>query len=102
MYSLKTAPKELGGVLPQELFDKAQIYGRDKTRYALMKAAFDSVLSFLLIRMHVYSRTWDASGRFMDACGLGQDRTVSLASFSSSKDRAKASRSPIPFFGYRS
>ncbi|KAI9635595.1 metalloendopeptidase [Dioszegia hungarica] len=76
MYSLKTAPKELGGVLPQELFDKAQIYGRDKTRYALMKAAFDSVLSFLLIRMHVYSRTWDASGRFMDACGLGQDRTV--------------------------
>lgn len=77
MYSLKTPPAELGGVLPQDLFDKAQVYGRDKTRYALLKAVFNQLLAFILIRAHVYSRTWDATGRFMDACGLGLDRTVS-------------------------
>lgn len=78
MYALKTPPRELGGVLPQELFDKSQSYGLDKTRYALVKAIFDQGLAFCLIRAHVYSRTWDSTGRFMDAAGLGQDRTVSL------------------------
>jgi STE24 endopeptidase len=78
MYALKTAPPELKGVLPQDLFDKAQAYGLDKTRYALIKAVFDQLLAFYLIRSHVYSRTWDATARFMDAAGLGQDRTVSI------------------------
>lgn len=45
-------------------------------RYNLFKTVFDQLLAFCLIRSHVYSRTWDSTGRLMDAAGLGQDRTV--------------------------
>lgn len=100
MYSLKTPPSEISGVLTQELFDKAQRYGLDKTRYALLKAVFNQILAFLLIRYKAYSRTWDAAGRFMDAFGLGADRTVRYALRPTGRRAdTQALRSPTPSSG---
>jgi STE24 endopeptidase len=62
--------------LSKETFDKAQKYGRDKTRYALIKCGFDQLLSWVLIRQGIYSRLWAWSGLAMAKLGLDSNRTV--------------------------
>ena len=78
MYELKTPPRELEHDLPPELFEKAQKYGKDKTRYSVVKNLVDQLVSLYLIRAGVYHRAWDSAAKLMDAFGFTQDYTVRL------------------------
>jgi hypothetical protein len=78
-YSLPSPPPELASHLSSETFTKAQSYGRDKTRFSLLKAVYSQVLGWGLIRFGVYASTWAVSGRVMVALGLDEGRVVSAA-----------------------
>ncbi|RSH90123.1 hypothetical protein EHS25_001456 [Saitozyma podzolica] len=75
-YSLPSPPPELASHLPSETFTKAQSYGRDKTRFSLIKAIYSQLLGWGLIRFGVYASTWAISGRAMGALGLDEGRVI--------------------------
>lgn len=75
-YDRPRPPSELATHLPQDTFDKAQRYGRDKTRYSLVKPVFDQVLAWGIIRSGLYARAWEWTGSWMGTLGLSQDRMV--------------------------
>lgn len=87
MYELKTPPKELKDDLPPELFQKAQHYGKDKTRYSVIKTLVDQLVSLYLIRAGVYHRAWSGAGELLDAFGFTQDYTVGVPAHRSSSTR---------------
>ncbi|ORY23813.1 peptidase family M48-domain-containing protein [Naematelia encephala] len=75
-YDIKVIPTELVEHLPRETFDKSQAYGRDKTRYSLIKKVFDQILSVLLIQFGLFTKMWDWSGVCITKLGLSDDRII--------------------------
>lgn len=78
MYDLKTPPAELKDDLSPELFVKAQKYGKDKTRYSVLKTLVDQLISVYMIRSGVYHRAWSGAAELLDAFGFTQDYTVRI------------------------
>ena len=76
-YDKPKPPPELAAHITDEKFRKAQSYGRDKTRYSLLKPVFNQILAWRMIRLGVYAKLWNVTGEWMDSLGLAQDRTVS-------------------------
>jgi STE24 endopeptidase len=95
MYELKTPPKELKDDLPPELFQKAQHYGKDKTRYSVIKTLVDQLVSLYLIRAGIYHRAWSGAGELLDAFGFTQDYTVGIPAHRSSSTRSSIHNSKL-------
>jgi STE24 endopeptidase len=62
----------------KETFDKAQRYGRDKTRFQLLKIVINQLVTWAILRRGVYASLWTSTGDLMSTLGLAQDRTVRL------------------------
>ncbi|MGG6498553.1 UNVERIFIED_CONTAM: M48 family metallopeptidase, partial [Bacteroidetes bacterium 56_B9] len=70
MYDLKQPPQELKEDLTPELFDKAQKYGKDKTRYSVIKTLVDQLISVFMIRSGIYHKAWAQAAELLDAFGF--------------------------------
>jgi STE24 endopeptidase len=76
-FSRPSPPIELKEHLPQETYVKAQKYGLDKLRFGMIKAVWNQMLGWGMIKTGLYSVSWGWSARVMRYAGLGSDRVVS-------------------------
>ncbi|KAK4684554.1 STE24 endopeptidase, partial [Tremellales sp. Uapishka_1] len=57
-YDKPKPPPELAAHMPQETFEKAQKYGKDKARFQLAKIVFNQLLNYGLLKFDFYARSW--------------------------------------------
>ncbi|KAK1926625.1 putative CAAX prenyl protease 1 (A-factor converting enzyme) [Papiliotrema laurentii] len=75
-YKRPAPPPELASHMNKETFDKAQRYGRDKTRFQLLKIVINQLVTWAILRRGVYASLWTSTGDLMSTLGLAQDRTI--------------------------
>lgn len=69
-------PEELKGIVERSTYDKARVYGLDKSRFGLIEGAFNQVLSTGVMVCGGIPALWAASGRIMQWCGFSEDSEI--------------------------
>ena len=69
-YEIPQPPATLSQHLSKETFDKAQSYGRDKTRYAVVQTIYTQFVNYAMIRLGAYHKLWEATGGLLEHFGF--------------------------------
>lgn len=70
-YSKRAPPAALKEHIPQDTFDKAQAYSRDKARFSLGRMLYDQAVSWTTVYAGAFRNCWGLSGRILKWAGLG-------------------------------
>lgn len=69
MYSKKSPPDALAHKFEPEVFEKSQLYGRDKARFSLVSSAFSQVLELGMLYFDVTPWVWGVAGNILAKYG---------------------------------
>ncbi|KAF9177960.1 hypothetical protein BGZ51_007587 [Haplosporangium sp. Z 767] len=73
----KVLPKALSEYVTEEQFQKAQAYGRDKTRFGFVESVFNQIQSTLTLTMDFLPWLWAFSGEIMfKVTGFGSEYEI--------------------------
>jgi len=75
----KVRPKELEGVIEDEKFLKAQLYGLDKSNFGFITSAFGQVESTLILVLGGIPFLWNYSTNLLGRYGYGPEYEVSIS-----------------------
>lgn len=70
-YSKPAPPAALSDHIPQDTFDKAQSYSRERSRFGIFRQLYEQVVSWTIVWSGAYRKCWGLSGRLLSAVGLG-------------------------------
>ncbi|KNC80373.1 hypothetical protein SARC_07273 [Sphaeroforma arctica JP610] len=70
MFKEKNVPKNLEGVIGPDEFEKARIYGEDKSRFSFFRQWFDIIETTLIFALGGLPFIWDWSGDALESMGL--------------------------------
>lgn len=65
MYDKKSPPDALSHKLTPEVFEKSQVYGRDKAFFSLVSGTYDQALEVLLLYLDAQAWAWTLAGNFL-------------------------------------
>jgi len=58
------------------VFEKSQIYGKDKAKFALFSGIFKQLLDSLMLQYGFYAWSWSAAGTLLTKAGYGGEYQV--------------------------
>ncbi|CCE81944.1 Piso0_002625 [Millerozyma farinosa CBS 7064] len=61
----KTPPESLKGAIDDETFEKSQLYGREKLKFASFNKLFGLLQSLATIKYNLYAKFWNFSGNLL-------------------------------------
>lgn len=77
MYSKQSPPDALAHKFSSNVFEKSQVYGRDKARFSLISSAYDQTLEVLFLYYDAQAWAWTLAGSILARYGY-EDYEVSL------------------------
>eukprot|EP01114_Cavostelium_apophysatum_P009201 TRINITY_DN2228_c0_g1_i1.p1 TRINITY_DN2228_c0_g1~~TRINITY_DN2228_c0_g1_i1.p1 ORF type:complete len:420 (+),score=105.08 TRINITY_DN2228_c0_g1_i1:31-1290(+) len=72
-------PKEISSIIDEDKFQKAQSYGRDKTRFGFITGAFSQVESTLILLFGGLPFLWNYSEELVTRFGLGPEYEITVS-----------------------
>ena len=79
MYNKTTPPPALAEHFTEEVFQKSQLYGKDKAKFAFTSGIYKQILDSAFLQWGFYAWSWDAAGRIIARFGYGPEYEVRLA-----------------------
>lgn len=69
-YNITEMPVELKGIIPQETFDKARVYGRDKSWYIFASQTWTQIETMLILLLGGLPYAWNLAGDALESLGV--------------------------------
>ena len=76
LYSKTEPPASLAKHFEPGVFEKSQIYGKDKAKFALFSGIFKQLLDSFMLQSGFYAWSWGVSQNIMTKIGYGQGYEV--------------------------
>lgn len=76
LYSLPSPPALLKDHIPEDTYKKSQAYGRERSRFAILKEIFGQAVSWGMIVSGTYLWGWDKAGAALAEMGVNPTRVV--------------------------
>lgn len=76
LYSKKTPPPVLAQYFPDDLFEKSQLYGKDKAKFSLLSGLYRQTIDSLMLHFGIYAWAWSVGGSIIAKLGYGQEYQV--------------------------
>ena len=76
LYSKKSPPPALQKDFDQATFDKSQLYGKDKAKFALFSGLYKQTLDSTLLQIGFYAWSWKAAGQLIGKLGYSLEYQV--------------------------
>ena len=76
LYSLPSPPALLKDHIPEDTYKKSQAYGRERSRFAILKEIFGQAVSWGMIVSGTYLWGWDKAGAALAKMGVNPTRVV--------------------------
>jgi len=76
LYSKTEPPPVLSKHFKQDVFQKSQVYGRDKAIFALVTGLYRQVLDSVMLHYGAYAWAWAAGGQTIEFFGYGPEYEI--------------------------
>jgi len=76
LYSKKTPPPVLAEHFSAEVFEKSQLYGKDKAKFSIVSGLYRQILDTLMIQYGLYAWAWDVGGQLVGKFGYGPEYQI--------------------------
>ncbi|KAH7886586.1 peptidase family M48-domain-containing protein [Phlebopus sp. FC_14] len=76
LYSKDAPPEVLAGHFDAKAFQKSQLYGKDKARFALVTGLLKQAIDSALLQYGFYAWTWDRGGKIIARFGYGAEYEI--------------------------
>lgn len=80
-YSAVKVPEELKEILPEETYDKARLYGLDKSTFSMFKEFYNILITTMLIWFEGILYFWVCAGVTVERLGFQQGEIIQSAAF---------------------
>lgn len=78
LYSKATPPPALAEHFTGDVFQKSQVYGRDKAKFALFSGLYKQIIDSLLLHFGFYAWGWKVGGLAVGKLGYSEEYEVRL------------------------
>ncbi|KAL4254180.1 CAAX prenyl protease [Abortiporus biennis] len=76
LYSKKTPPPVLANHFSADVFEKSQLYGKDKAKFSLVSGLYRQTIDSVMIHYGIYAWAWDLGGRLVAKLGYGPEYEI--------------------------
>ncbi|KDQ52534.1 hypothetical protein JAAARDRAFT_198172 [Jaapia argillacea MUCL 33604] len=76
LYSLTKPPPVLADHFAQDLFEKSQLYGKDKAKFSLISGLYKQVVDSILLEVGIYPWAWGFAGKVLAWAGYGNEYEI--------------------------